>query len=395
MTKKKIVILGSTGSIGESALRVVKALNGKLEVAALSTDRSIEKLALQIKEFCPRWVGIVNEEAYQKFIHTSGKNLDGTKVLSGKEALVELACLPEAELVLCGVAGAGGLPPLLAALSMGRIVALANKESLIMAGELIVKLAKKSGAKILPVDSEHSAMFQCLEAARQAGEGKNQIYKIILTASGGPFYRTCGDLSQVTVAQALAHPNWKMGKKITIDSATLMNKGLETIETHFLFGVDYDRIQIVIHPQSIIHSAVEFLDGSILAQLSHPDMCLPIQYALTYPERNPCPIPRLDLTQIKKLEFEKPDFRRFPALRLALEAGRGGGTLPCVLSGANEVAVHAFLAMEIGFTEIVKVVEKVLSKHKRRAALKLETILESDAWARLEAEEAIKRIRKK
>lgn len=412
MTKKKIVILGSTGSIGESALRVVKALDGKLEVLGLTTDRSIDKLALQVKQFKPKWVGIVNEEAYQRFIQAFGKNfLNGAKVFSGKEALVQVACAADADLVLSGVVGAVGLPALLAAIRMGRTVALANKESLIMAGELIQKLAKASGAKILPVDSEHSAMFQCLQ-----GSPSPNIYKIILTASGGPFYRYRGDLSKVTVSQALAHPNWKMGKKITVDSATLMNKGLETIETHLLFGVPYDRIQIVIHPQSIIHSAVEFTDGSILAQLSHPDMCLPIQYALTYPERSPCLIQRLDFTEMKRLEFEKPDFRKFPCLALALEAGRAGGTMPAVLSAANEVAVYAFLRGKIRFTDIARVVEKVLSKgitypwgltyprgisypkHKKRAAtlsgaaLDLETILESDQRARLCAEEVISKL---
>lgn len=394
--KKKIVILGSTGSIGESALRVVESLSGKFQIIGLTTDKSVEKLASQVRRFHPKCVGIVNPQAHAHFLQQFGKKvLNSTKIFCGEEALVRVACAEDAELVLSGVVGAAGLSALLATLKMGRTVALANKESLIMAGELIQEFAKKSGAKILPVDSEHSAMFQCLAGAQSLGKEKNSsVHKIILTASGGPFYRTSGDLSKVTVEEALAHPNWKMGKKITVDSATLMNKGLEAIEAHFLFGVPLERIQIVIHPQSILHSAVEFTDGSILAQLSYPDMCLPIQYALTYPERNPCPIRRLDLTEIKKLDFEKPDFRKFPCLGLALEAGRLGGTMPCVLSAANEIAVYAFLRREIGFTEIAKVVEKVLSKHKKTSHPDLAEILQADRWARAQAQEAIARIKK-
>ena len=256
---------------------------------------------------------------------------------------------------------------------------------MIREGGPVTRSAKKHGATLLPVDSEHSAMFQCIQ-----GQGGNKIHKIILTASGGPFYRYKGDLSKVSVEKALAHPNWVMGRKITVDSATLMNKGLEAIEAHYLFGVPLDRIEIVIHRQSIIHSAVEFEDGSILAQLSHPDMCLPIQYAMTYPERKPCPIKRLSFTGMKRLDFAAPDFRKFPCLGLALEAGRSGGTMPAVLSASNEVAVRAFLEKRIRFTDIAGIVEKVLHSHKKVRNPDLEEILESDRWARRKAAELIK-----
>jgi 1-deoxy-D-xylulose-5-phosphate reductoisomerase len=292
------------------------------------------------------------------------------------------------DLVLSGVVGAAGLKALLSALQMGRTVALANKESLIMAGELVTRTAKEHGAAILPVDSEHSAMFQCIQ-----GQSGNAIHKIILTASGGPFYGVRGDLSKVTVEKALAHPNWVMGKKITIDSATLMNKGLETIEAHHLFSVPFEKIQIVIHRQSIVHSAVEFEDGSVIAQLSHPDMCLPIQYALTYPERRPCPVRRLDFSRMKRLDFASPDFRKFPCLELALGAGRAGGTMPAVLSASNEVAVGSFLEQKIRFTDIARVVDKTIAGHKKIPNPCLDDILESDRWARRKAEEIVARIR--
>jgi 1-deoxy-D-xylulose-5-phosphate reductoisomerase len=247
--------------------------------------------------------------------------------------------------------------------------------------------ARKHRAVILPVDSEHSAMFQCIQ-----GQSSNEIYKILLTASGGAFYRYDGDLSKVTVEKALAHPNWVMGKKITVDSATLMNKGLETIEAHYLFNVPYSKIQTVIHRQSIVHSAVEFADGSIIAQLSVPDMCLPIQYAMTYPARKPCPIKRLDLIEASRLDFEAPDFKRFPCLALALEAGRKGGTMPTALSAANEVAVNAFIQHRIRFTDIAKVVEKAVSKHRVLKEPGLDEIIGVDAWARAVAEETVGRI---
>lgn len=386
LKKKKIVILGSTGSIGDSALKVVRSFQGEFKVVGLTTDRNHEKLWDQVQTYRPKVVGIVNEKAHRNFAERwkDGGADAGLRIHSGLESLEKVATVQGADMVLSGVVGAAGLRALLAALKMGRTVALANKESLIMAGEIVTQTARKNGAVLLPVDSEHSAMFQCIQ-----GQNGNGIHKIILTASGGPFYQYGDDLSGVSVEKALAHPNWKMGKKITIDSATLMNKGLEAIEAHYLFNVPLEKIQIVIHKQSIIHSAVEFEDGSILAQLSHPDMCLPIQYALTYPERKPCPIPRLDFAQMKRLDFETPSFSRFPCLELALSAGKSGGTSPAVLSAANEVAVHAFLDRRIRFTDIPKVVEKVLSKHARIAQPGLNEILESDRWARQAAEEAV------
>lgn len=384
--QKKIVILGSTGSIGENALKVVRSFNGDFRVVGLTTAQSIDKLAEQSRRFKPEMVGIVNKELCRSFRQRFQRNnsINGLKIYGGLESLEKVATAKGTDLVLSGVVGAAGLPALLAALKMGRLVALANKESLIMAGALIQKIARKSGARILPVDSEHSAMFQCIQ-----GQNGNEIHKIILTASGGPFYKYRGDLSEVSVKKALAHPNWKMGKKITVDSATLMNKGLETIEAHYLFGVPFDKIQIVIHRQSIVHSAVEFSDGSILAQMSHPDMCLPIQYALTYPERKPCPVRRLDFAEMKRLDFEKPNFRMFPCLELALTAGRDGGTMPAVLSAANEVAVHAFLDRQIRFTEIAKVVEKVLFRHRKIKNPDLVEILDADQWARRIAKETV------
>src|SRR3989338_962168 len=388
MPIKKITILGSTCSIGDSALKVLSSSNGNFKVLGLSTESNIQKLSDQIKKFKPSSVAIINEKTHETF-YKKYKNSwikEGLKVYSGANALEKVATEGDADLLLSGVVGAVGLPPLLASLRLGRTVALANKEALIMAGELVTQTAKKFNAKILPVDSEHSAMFQCLE-----GQNGNEVYKIILTASGGPFYRFKGDLSKVSVEKALAHPNWVMGKKITIDSATLMNKGLEKIEAHYLFNVPFDKIQIVINPQSIIHSAVEFIDGSILAQLSHPDMCLPIQYALTYPQRRSCPIKRLEFTEFKRFDFENPDFHKFPCLRIALEAAKSGGTMPTVLSAANEIAVYAFLNKKISFTDIPKVVEKTLSLHKKIIHPDLKAILTADLWARNNAEEIIAR----
>lgn len=390
--KKRIAILGSTGSIGDSALKVLADSNGDYLVVGLTTDRSIEKLALQIKQFRPQRVAIVNEAAHRQFTTDSrySSARQGVEVLAGPEGLKEVASSADADLVLSGVVGAAGLPALLLALQKKKIVALANKEALIMAGPLVIEAAKKYGATLLPVDSEHSAMFQCIQ-----GQNGNPIERIILTASGGPFYRYRGDLSKVTVEKALAHPNWVMGKKITIDSATLMNKGLEAIEAHFLFDVPLDRIQIVIHRQSIIHSAVEYADGSMIAQLSAPDMCLPIQYAITYPERRPCPIQKLDLFQVGRLDFQKPDFRRFPCLSLALQAGKAGGTMPAVLSAANEVAVYAFLEQRIRFTDIARVVESALTKHQRIAKPDLDEVLNADAWARRVARETVERLERR
>ncbi len=381
--KSRVVILGSTGSIGVNALGVTEQLGENCRVVALSAHSNTERLLEQVKRYLPEAVAVW-EESDAKRIRAKGIKVRGKSlvVLSGLEGLVELAQWPSATIVLSAVVGAIGLKPLLKALRARKLVALANKEALIMAGELVVAEAKRWKATLLPVDSEHSAIFQCLQ-----GSSAQEIKRLTLTASGGPFYRYKGDLSKVTVAQALAHPTWKMGKKITIDSATLMNKGIETIEAAILFGLPISQVGIVIHPQSIVHSLVDFVDGATLAQLSWPDMCLPIQYALTYPARLPGRLPALDLAKAKTLEFYEPDFRRFPCLTLAREAASRGGRFPTVLNAANEVAVHAFLEGRIRFTDIAKIVDQTLSKHKNTGRMTLETILETDQWARRLAKE--------
>jgi 1-deoxy-D-xylulose-5-phosphate reductoisomerase len=383
--QKHVTILGSTGSIGVNALGVIERLGERCRVVALSAHGNTTRLLEQVKRYQPEAVSVWEESDARKIraknIRVHGKPL---VVFSGIEGLVELAQWPSAHIVLSAVVGAIGLRPLLKAVRAGKTVALANKEALIMAGSLVVAEAKRWNATILPVDSEHSAIFQCL----QGSHGK-EVKRLILTASGGPFYRYKGDLSKVSVKQALNHPTWKMGKKITIDSATLMNKGIETIEAAVLFGLPIERVQIIIHPQSIVHSLVDFVDGAMLAQLSWPDMCLPIQYALTYPARLPGRLPSLDLAKAKNLEFYEPDFRRFPCLTLAREAARKGGTWPAVLNAADEVAVHAFLDGKIRFTDIARIVEKTLAKHRSSGRLSLDAVLETDAWARQAAKEMV------
>jgi 1-deoxy-D-xylulose-5-phosphate reductoisomerase len=303
-------------------------------------------------------------------------------VLAGERGLVELATMPEADIVLVAIVGTAGLEPALAAIRAGKDLAVASKEILVMAGELVMSEARKHGVKVLPVDSEHSAIFQCLEG-REPGDVK----RLILTASGGPFRQTPREeFAKITVAQALKHPSWNMGPKITIDSATLFNKGLEMIEARWLFDVEVDRVDVVIHPQSVVHSMVEFLDGSILAQLSVPDMRYPIQYALTYPSRLPNSLPPTDLAKIGSLTFENPDHEKFPSLRLAREAGRAGGTMPAVFNAANEVAVARFVEGKVKFTGIFEIVEKVMQAHRVVASPALDAILQADLWARKEAE---------
>src|SRR5437879_1605323 len=326
---RRVTILGSTGSIGVNALGVVERLGEACQVVALSAYGNTARLLEQVKRYQPEAVAVWEESAAQE-IRSKGIRVRGKAlvVLSGVEGLVELAQWPTANFVLSAVVGAIGLRPLLKALRAGKMVALANKEALVMAGALVMAEAKRWNATLLPVDSEHSAIFQCLQ-----GSSGGEVKRLILTASGGPFYQYKGDLSKVTVAQALKHPTWKMGKKITIDSATLMNKGIETIEAAILFGLPIERVQIIIHPQSIVHSLVDYVDGAMLAQLSWPDMCLPIQYALTYPARLPGRLAALDLAKARNLEFYEPDFRRFPCLTLARQAARKGGTCPTVFNG--------------------------------------------------------------
>lgn len=381
--ERRIVILGSTGSIGVNTLGVTETLGASCKVVGLSAYGNIMRLLEQVKQYQPEVVSVWEESDAAKIramgIKVRGKSL---VVLSGIEGLIELARWPSANFVLSAVVGAIGLRPLLTAIRAGKMVALANKEALIMAGELVMAEAKRWKATILPVDSEHSAVFQCLQ-----GSSSREVKRLILTASGGPFYRYKGDLSKVSVAEALDHPTWKMGKKITIDSATLMNKGIETLEAAILFRLPIEQVDILIHPQSIVHSLVDYVDGAMIAQLSWPDMCLPIQYVLTYPARFPGRLPSLDLAKAKTLEFYEPDFHRFPCLTLAREASRKGGFFPTVLNAANETAVHAFLGGTIRFTDIAKIVEKTLGKHRESGRMSLESILEIDAWARRSAKE--------
>ena len=361
---KKVAVLGSTGSIGRQALDVIRALPQESKVVALTGNKNLKLLERQIREFRPAmfWASIKPDIDY------------GGQFLPAEE----IAGHPDIDFVIMATAGRAGLSPALAALRAGKTVALANKEVLVMAGEIIVREASTHHAQILPIDSEHSAIWQCL----QGEESKPQT--LLLTASGGPFYHySQAQLAEVTPEQALQHPVWKMGKKVTIDSATLMNKGLEVIEAHWLFSCPFDSIQILIHPQSIIHSMVEFTDGSLKAQLSWPDMRLPIQYALSYPRRWPNPgLPRLDWKKLNSLDFEPVDYDRSPCLRLAVEAGKSGGTYPAVLCAADEVAVELFLNHEIGFTDIARVVQETVEQHRSINRPSLEEILAADNWAR-------------
>ncbi len=381
---KKIVILGSTGSIGTTTLKVLEKFDKNYQVLGLSADRNIELLEEQIRKFRPKVVAVMNETAAEK-LRAKSKELR-VKVLSGIEGLKELAVLPEANFIVFAVVGAVGLLPFLEAIRAGKTVALANKETLVIAGELILKEVKKYGAKILPLDSEHSAVFQCLDK-----ENKKELKRIILTASGGPFYRySLKQLRKVTVEEALKHPRWKMGRKITIDSATLMNKGLETIEAHYLFDCPYEKIDILIHPESIVHSMVEFADRTLRAQISLPDMRFPIQYALTYPQRIDTGLPSLDWDKVSGLHFFLPEKDKFPGLDLAIESGKKGETYPAVLNAANEVAVDSFLKKKIGFLKIAGIIGKVLGKHRSIKKPGLEDILAADSWGRRRAEEEVR-----
>ncbi|MFC1949653.1 1-deoxy-D-xylulose-5-phosphate reductoisomerase [Chloroflexota bacterium] len=367
-TVKRLAILGSTGSIGKQTLEVIRTLPDRFQVVGLAAGYNLDLLAEQSSEFKPSFIW-----------HQGNEQSGGLNDFDGKiMPLEDIASHPDVDTVVVATSGKAGLAPTLVAVRAGKDVALANKESLVMAGEIITSEAKLSGARILPIDSEHSAIWQCLSGEIQPAAG------IILTASGGPFRNySPAQLKKVTVEQALAHPSWQMGRKVTIDSATLMNKGLEIIEAHWLFDMPLDSIRVLIHPQSIIHSMVEFIDGSVKAQLSAPDMRLPIQYALSYPERLPNrQFGILDWDKIEAFTFEQPDFHTFPCLRLAIEAGKKGGTCPAVLCAADEEAVELFLLGNIGFTDIVRIVELTLSEHSSKLHPSLEDILEADAWAR-------------
>ena len=369
---KKIAILGSTGSIGTQTLEVVRE-NKDIEVSGLAAGNNIERLEAQIREFAPKVVAVWNEER-AKELADKVRDLD-VKIVSGMEGLIEVSTLPEVEILVTAIVGMIGIRPTIAAITAGKHIALANKETLVTAGHIIMPLAKEHGVSILPVDSEHSAIFQSLQGGQERA-----LHKILLTASGGPFRgRRWEDLQNVQVEDALKHPNWEMGRKITIDSSTMVNKGLEVIEAKWLFGVDVDQIEVVVQPQSIIHSMVEYVDGAVIAQLGTPDMKLPIQYALYYPERRYLPGDRLDFRGLAQLTFEEPDLETFYGLRLAYEAGKAGGSLPTVFNAANEKAVSKFLNREIRFLEIPEMIQACMEAHKNSANPSVDEILQTEA----------------
>ena len=371
---KKIAILGSTGSIGTQTLDVVREHPDELSVVALAAGRNKEKLREQIREFHPKIVSLSEE----KMALEMKKELDGTgiEVLCGMEGLMAVAGIEEADVVVTAVVGMMGILPTMEAIRKGKDIALANKETLVTAGHLIMPMAREHHVSILPVDSEHSAIFQCLH-----GERQKDVDKILLTASGGPFRgKTLKDLENVTLEDALKHPNWSMGQKITIDSSTMVNKGLEVMEARWLFDVNYDQIEVVVQPQSIIHSMVQFVDGAILAQLGTPDMRVPIEYALFYPERRSLHGERLDFSTLQSITFEKPDMDVFRGLALALEAGKVGGTMPTVFNAANEKAVAKFLHREIGYMDIIRLIEQCMEAHQWKDNPSLEEILDTEQW---------------
>ena len=381
---RSITILGSTGSIGVNTLDVVARHPETFIVVALTANTQVERLYEQVMKFSPAYAVMVDEVAAQQLHDKLSASGSETKVLAGTEGLAIVATLPEVTDVMAAIVGAAGLIPTLSAAQHGKRVLLANKESLVMSGQLFMDEAKKNNAEILPIDSEHNAIFQCMSGDYCIGDPATDVVKrILLTGSGGPF-RTIdiSKLSSVTPEQACAHPNWEMGRKISVDSATMMNKGLELIEACWLFNTTPGQIKIVVHPQSIVHSMVEYVDGSIIAQMGQPDMRTPIAHALAWPERFDSGVESLNLFDMAKLEFEEPDLDRFPALRLADESIRSGGTIPTVLNAANEIAVQAFLDGQIRFTEITNIVESVLSQATNKNAESLETILQQDAWAR-------------
>ncbi|MFD2116793.1 1-deoxy-D-xylulose-5-phosphate reductoisomerase [Paenibacillus yanchengensis] len=372
---KKIAILGSTGSIGTQTLEIIAFHPDRFQVVALSAGQNIELLISQAKQFSPKLVSVATKQlADQVKLHLPSH----ITVVYGEEGLIEAAVHPAADIVVTAIVGSRGLPATLAAIEAGKTIALANKETLVTAGQLVMEKAARYNVPIIPVDSEHSALFQSLN-----GEQLKTVYKLVLTASGGSFRdRTRSELANVTIEDALRHPNWSMGAKITIDSATMVNKGLEVIEAHWLFGMPYEQIDVVIHPESIIHSMVEYDDSSIIAQLGNPDMRVPIQYALTYPERIESPAKRLNLTAIQQLTFREMDYTRFPCLQLAFECGKLGQSAPTVYNAANEIAVARFLNREVSFLDIERIIETVINDHNLMAITDAESILEVDTWAR-------------
>lgn len=380
---KRVVILGSTGSIGKSALEVIGRHQEKFAVTGLAAGSNIEVLEEQIRSFHPEIVAVYDSEASRRLKERVGNIVN---VLTGQDGVNAVASYENSDLVLSAMVGFSGLLPTLNAIRAGKTIGLANKETLVVAGEIIMREARSRGVRILPVDSEHSAVFQCLD-----GRSKDHLRRIILTASGGPFInRKAEEFGNISPDEALRHPRWKMGKKVTIDSATLMNKGLEVIEASHLFALRPDEISVVIHPESIIHSMVEFIDGTIISQQSVPDMKGPIAYALSYPERLSNIMPSIDLTEVGTLSFFKPDLERFPCLGYAYEALREGGTMPAVLNASNEVAVKSFLEGRIHFNEIPVIINKTMSSHTSKGSPELIDIIEADRWARLKAEEIVR-----
>jgi 1-deoxy-D-xylulose-5-phosphate reductoisomerase len=394
MKRKRVVVLGATGSIGESALKVARDIPERMEIVGLAAKNNARKLAAQANLVRPEALCLVDQD---KVAELRAALEYQPKIFSGESGLQEIACLTNADMVLVAVVGTGGLRPALAAIEAGKDLAVASKEILVMAGEIVMREARVKGVRVLPVDSEHNAIFQCLESGRGLGAPMGDeattdrdtkvpptlVRRIILTASGGPFRDTPNEqFAAITPEQALRHPTWNMGPKITIDSATLFNKGLEMIEAHWLFDVEMARVEVIIHPQSIVHSMVEFADGSVLAQLSHSDMCFPIQYAVTWPDRVANSLPPLDFAKLRQLDFAAPRREDFPALDLARRSGEAGGTLPAVMNAANEVAVSAFLDRRIAFPRIWQLVEQVMNRHASVAKPTLDAILDADRWAR-------------
>ena len=382
MKRKRVVVLGATGSIGESALKVARDIPERMEIVGLAANSNAEKLAAAANATRADSICLVDESKIDILRKALAYE---PQIFSGETGLCEIACSTDAEMVLVAIVGTGGLRPTLAAIEAGKDLAVASKEVLVMAGEIVMREAREKGVHILPVDSEHNAIFQCLDGRA------SEVRRIVLTASGGPFRETPSNaLADVSVEQALRHPTWNMGPKITIDSATLFNKGLEMIEAHWLFGVAMNRVEVVIHPQSIVHSMVEFADGSTLAQLSYSDMCFPIQYAVTWPDRVANTLPPLDFAKLSKLEFFTPRYDEFPALNLSRRAGEAGGSLPAVMNAANEVAVAAFLNRQLRFPEIWRTVEQVMDRHTTVAHPDLDSILRADQWARAEGTRFVK-----
>src|SRR5438046_1281820 len=381
MKRKRVVLLGATGSIGNSTLKVAHDIPERMEIVGLAANSNVEKLATAANKTRAKAVCLVDED---KIGILRAKLEYAPKIFVGQNGLRDIARMENADMVLIAIVGTAGLHPALDAIESVKDLAVASKEILVMAGEAVMSAAQKRGVKILPVDSEHNAIFQCLDGRT------SEVRRIILTASGGPFRKTPAErLEHVTVEEALKHPTWNMGPKITIDSATLFNKGLEMIEAHWLFNVGMDRVEVVIHPQSIVHSMVEFADGSTLAQLSYSNMCFPIQYAVTWPDRVPNSLPPLDFSKLSKLEFSTPRYEDFPALNLARRAGETGGTSPAVMNAANEVAVSAFLDRKVRFPQIWLTVAQVMDRHRTVAHPDLDAILAADQWARAEATAAI------